>query len=149
MTASRRPAQFIGPAVACALLVALPCTTVAAPPLPHYSAEAHFKALDANRDGLVSKSEYESNAAFAAMDTDHNNSISIAELDEAVGSQHEGMPSASQRMSGSDNNGNQELSHEEFRRTLETRFHWLDTNQDGKLDLPEMKAGFGVAFIHQ
>ena len=149
MTASRQLAQFIRPVVACALLAAAPCATFAAPPLPHYSAEAHFKALDTNRDGLVSKSEYESNAAFAAMDTDRNNRISTAELDEAVGSQHEGMPSASDRMSGSDNNGNQELSHEEFRRTLETRFHWLDTNHDGKLDLPEMKAGFGVAFIHQ
>ena len=149
MTASTQLAQFIRAVVACALLAAAPCTTLAAPPLPHYSAEAHFKALDKNSDGLVSKSEYESNAAFAAMDTDRNNRISTAELNEAVGSQHEGMPSASQRMSGSDNNGNQELSHEEFRRTLETRFHWLDTNQDGKLDLPEMKAGFGVAFIHQ
>ena len=149
MTASRSLAQFIHPVAACALLVVVPCGTCGAQKLPHYSAEAHFKALDTNRDGLVSRSEYESNAAFAAMDTDHNNRISIAELDEAVGSQHEGMPSASQRMSGSDNNGNQELSHEEFRRTLETRFHWLDSNQDGKLDLPEMKAGFGVPFIHQ
>lgn len=149
MTAFRRLAQFIPFAVACALLAAVPCVVFAAPPLPHYSAEAHFKALDTNHDGLVSKSEYESNKAFAAMDTDHNNRISIAELDEAVGSQHEGMPSASQRMSGSDTNGNEELSHEEFRRTLETRFHWLDANQDGKLDLSEMKAGFGVAFIHQ
>lgn len=149
MNAAKRLAQFISPVVACALLAAAPCATFAAPPLPHYSAEAHFKALDTNHDGMISKSEYVGNAAFAAMDTDHNNRISIAELDEAVGSQHEGMPSASQRMSGSDTNGNNELSHEEFRRTLETRFHWLDTNHDGKLDLSEMKAGFGVPFIHQ
>jgi len=149
MTASKSVAQFISPVVVCTLLVVTPYGTCAAQKLPHYSPEAHFKALDSNRDGFVSKSEYEGNASCAAMDTDHNNRSSIEELDEAVGPQHGGMPSAAQRMSGSDNNGNQELSHEEFRRTLETRFHWLDSNQDGKLDLSEMKAGFGVPFIHQ
>jgi Ca2+-binding EF-hand superfamily protein len=149
MTASSRLAPFIGPLVASALLLVAPHGTRAAHRLPDNSAEAHFKALDTNRDGVVSRDEYESNAAFAAMDTDRNNRISTAELDAAVGSQHEGMPSAAQRMSGSDNNGNQEISHEEFRSTLEKRFHWLDSNDDGHLDLPEMKAGFGVPFIHQ
>jgi hypothetical protein len=150
MTASRALAPSIRFVVACTvLLLAAPHGTRAAQKLPDNSAEAHFKALDTNRDGLVSRSEYESDAAFAAMDTDRNNRISTAELDAAVGSQHEGMPSAAQRISGSDNNGDQELSPEEFHRTLETRFHWLDSNHDGKLDLSEMKAGFGVPFIHQ
>lgn len=149
MTASSRLAPFIGPVVAGAMMLVASHGTQAAKRLPDNSAEAHFKALDTNRDSVVSRDEYESSAAFAAMDTDRNNRISTAELDAAVGSQHEGMPSAAQRMSGSDNNGNQELSHEEFRRTLEKRFHWLDSNDDGNLDLSEMKAGFGVPFIHQ
>lgn len=148
MTASRTPAQLIDPVLACVLLVSVPCATCAAQTLPD-TAEARFKALDTNRDGFVSRSEYESSAAFAAMDTDHNNRVSAAELEKAVGPQQEGMPSAAQRIAGSDINTDQELSEEEVRRTLETRFHWLDTNQDGKLDLPEMKAGFGVPFIHQ
>ena len=44
-------------------------------------------------------------------------------------------------------NGDKELSDEELRRTLESRFNWLDTNRDGSVDLPEMKAGFGVPLL--
>lgn len=148
MTASRGFAQCIHPVLACALLVVVPHATCAAQTLPD-TAEGRFKALDTNHDGVVSRDEYESTAAFAAMDTDHNSRISPAELEKVIGPQQEGTPSASQRIGGVDINGDQELSDEEIRRALETRFQWLDSNQDGTLDLPEMKAGSGVPFIHQ
>lgn len=148
MTATGRPAPLIKGVLACALLAAVSLATAAAQTLPD-TAEGRFKTLDTNHDGLVDKAEYESDAAFAAMDADHNNRISAAEVEKAIGPQQEGMPSAAQRISGSDNNGDQELSHEEVLRSFETRFQWLDTNHDDTVDLPEFKAGFGVPFIHQ
>jgi len=111
------------------------------------TAEERFKALDANRDGLISKYEYDSDTAFAAMDSNHNNRISAAEVQGILGPQQEGTPSASQRVGVADMNGDKELSDEELRRTLESRFNWLDTNRDGSVDLPEMKAGFGVPLL--
>lgn len=114
---------------------------------PSDTAEERFKALDANRDGLISKYEYDSDTAFAVMDSNHNNRISAAEVQGVLGPQQEGTPSASQRVGVADMNGDKELSDEELRRTLESRFNWLDTNRDGSVDLPEMTAGFGVPLL--
>ena len=114
---------------------------------PSDTAEERFKALDANRDGLISKYEYDSDTAFAVMDSNHNNRISAAEVQGVLGPQQEGTPSAAQRVGVADMNGDEELSDEELRRTLESRFNWLDTNRDGSVDLPEMTAGFGVPLL--
>jgi len=148
MTASGSRPPFTRPLLACALLLVGCCATCAAQTLPD-TPDARFKALDTNHDGHVSKSEFEGRAAFAAMDTDHNNRISAAELEKAIGPQQDGTLSAAQRIGSADNNGDQALSGEELRRALEKRFHWLDTNQDGTVDLSEMRAGAGVALIHQ
>lgn len=129
-----------------AALLILGSATCGAQALP-YTAEERFKALDANHDGVISKYEYDSDTAFAAMDSNHNNRISAAEVQGILGPQQEGTPSASQRVGVADMNGDKELSDEELRRTLESRFNWLDTNRDGSVDLPEMKAGFGVPLL--
>jgi Ca2+-binding EF-hand superfamily protein len=128
------------------ILCAAPHGTCGAQALPE-TAEGRFNALDANHDGLISKYEYDSDTAFAAMDSNHNNRISAAEVQGILGPQQEGTPSASQRVGVADMNGDKELSDEELRRTLESRFNWLDTNRDGSVDLPEMTAGFGVPLL--
>jgi len=92
----------------------------------------------------VSKYEYDSDAAFAVMDANHNNRISANELQGLLGPQQDGHPSAAERIGVADVNGDEELSDEELRRALEIRFNWLDTNRDGNLDLPEMTSGFAV-----
>jgi Ca2+-binding EF-hand superfamily protein len=112
------------------------------------TAAERFKALDANRDGVVSKYEYDSDAAFAVMDANHNNRISANELQGLLGPQQDGHPSAAERIGVADVNGDEELSDEELRRALEIRFNWLDTDRDGNLDLPEMTSGFGVRILH-
>lgn len=128
------------------LLACLPHGTCGAQ-TPSDTAEERFKALDANHDGVISKYEYDSDAAFAVMDSNHNNRISAAELQGILGPQEDGTLSASHRIGVADMNGDKELSDEELRRTLESRFNWLDTNRDGNVDLPEMKAGFGVPLL--
>ena len=128
------------------ILGAAPHGTCGAQALPE-TAEERFNALDANRDGLISKYEYDSDTAFAVMDSNHNNRISAAEVQGILGPQEDGTLSASHRIGVADMNGDKELSDEELRRTLESRFNWLDTNRDGSVDLPEMTAGFGVPLL--
>ena len=107
-------------------------------------AEARFAALDSNKDGVVDKYEFDSSAAFATLDADHNNRISASEVEAIVGPQGDGMPSAADRIRNLDRNGDGELNDEELRNAAEARFQWLDTNDDGKLDLAELRSGFGV-----
>lgn len=108
------------------------------------SADARFAELDTNRDGVVDKYEFDSNAAFSSMDADRNNRVSAAEVEALIGPQMDGMPSAADRIRGADDNGDGELTEEELRRGAEYRFQWLDTNRDEEVDIAEMRAGFGI-----
>ena len=103
-----------------------------------------FDALDANKDGVLSKYEYDSETAFAVMDGDQNHSISAAELQEILGPQQDGTPSAADRIRVADVNGDGALDDEELRLRGEMRFQWMDANKDGNVDLPELRAAFGV-----
>jgi len=107
-------------------------------------AEARFAALDSNKDGVVDKYEFDSSAAFATLDADHNNRISASEVEAIVGPQGDGMPSAADRIRDADENDDGELTEEELRRGAEYRFQWLDRNHDEQVDLGEMKSGFGI-----
>lgn len=125
------------------LIPLVPCTAQVLPA----TATAHFETLDTNKDGLVSKSEYESSGQFAQMDANSDNRISAAELETILGPQQDGAPSAADRIRVADSNYDGELTDEEFRRNAEARFTQLDSNSDGSLDLAEMKSGFEVSIV--
>lgn len=108
------------------------------------SAEARFKMFDTDGDGVVNKLEYDSDALFSRIDSNDNNRISEEELQAVLGPQEDGMLSAADRIRVADGNQDGELTDEELRRAGEMRFSWLDRNQDGKLELSEMKSGFGI-----
>jgi Ca2+-binding EF-hand superfamily protein len=114
---------------------------------PATTATAHFESLDTNKDGLVSKGEYESSGAFAQLDENHDNRISAAELEDILGPQEDGTPSAADRIRVADSNNDGELTDEELRRNAEMQFTRLDGNNDGHLDLAEMKSGFGIPVV--
>jgi Ca2+-binding EF-hand superfamily protein len=138
MNASPRPASVL--LLALGAVVAGTCAAQVLPP----TASARFEALDTNRDGVVDKSEYESNSLFAKIDSNRNNRISAEELQSVLGPQEDGAASAADRIRVADGNDDGELTDEELRRAAEMRFSWLDRNSDGNLDLSEMKAGFGI-----
>lgn len=121
----------------------VPLVASAAQELPT-SATASFEALDTNRDGVVSKYEYDSDVTFSNIDSNDDFRISAAELESILGPQEDGTPSAADRIRTADRNQDGELDDEELRRAAEMRFQWLDSDHDGELSLPEMKSGFGI-----
>ncbi len=127
-------------------LALLPAGICSAQGLPAM-ATARFQALDVNQDGVLSKYEYDSDAAFASLDNDRNGGLSAEELQALLGSEEDGAVSAAKRIVSSDLDNNGELSEDELRRSLDFRFQWLDSNKDGNVDLAELQAGMGVPMI--
>src|SRR4249919_681195 len=80
-----------------ALSVAVP-VTCGAQALPETAAQ-RFKALDVNHDGVVSQYEYDGDAALAALDSDHNDQVTAAELQGVLGEWEGGPQSAERRIS--------------------------------------------------
>ena len=140
------PSRLRLPALALMLAAAPTGICLAQEGLPD-TAGARFEALDANGDGVLSKYEYDSDAAFAVMDYNHDDRISVAELQSILGPLEDGAPSAARRIGVADMNGDGELSDEELRRGLQFRFDWLDRNRDGNVDLAELKAGLGIPMV--
>lgn len=136
------------------VFVALLVLSVAAPPtcgaqaLPE-AAGGRFQALDVNHDGFVSQYEYDGDAALAALDTDHDDRISAAELQGVLGQWEGGPQSAERRISLADLNRDGQLSDDELRQAMEFRFKSMDTDNDGNLGLDELQAGMGVPMMHR
>jgi len=107
------------------------------------TASDRFAMLDRNGDGKVSRDEYDGDAFFRLVDADHNYRVSVDEVQAVLGPQRDGEFSATEWVRIADQNGDGELSAEEMRRSSEMRFQRLDANQDGNLELSEVRMGIG------
>ena len=129
------------------LSVAVP-VTCGAQALPETPAQ-RFAALDVNHDGAVSQYEYDGDAALAALDSDHDDQITAAELQGVLGEWEGGPQSAQRRINLADLNRDGGLSDDELRRAMDVRFKLMDKNKDGNIDPAELQAGFGVPMVHR
>src|SRR5688572_22450208 len=93
-------------------------------------ARSRFVVLDANRDGVLSRYEYDSDVVFEAADRNHDQLLSADELTVAMGPQAPDSPTAPERMIAVDLDRDGQLDDAELRRALEMRFSWLDRNAD-------------------
>ncbi len=108
---------------------------------------AKIKAMDTNRDGMVSASEHAvyGKSQFDAMDTNHDGQVTAAEMDSArmakmklktaVGLQ----PASVTMIKAMDSNNDGMVSAEEHARDAEKDFNGMDANHDGQLSADEMR----------
>ncbi len=106
------------------------------------TAAERFPTLNRNSDGEVSKDEYDGTTLFQALDADHNNRVTVSEVQALIGPDKDGQLTAADRIRVADLNGDGELSDEEVRRVAEMRFQSLDTDHDEVLTLAELQSGF-------
>jgi Ca2+-binding EF-hand superfamily protein len=136
-------------ASAARLTVLLLCLGAAAPGIHAQQTRAEasvagFQALDVDKDGSVSKYEYDGDAAFAIMDANGDRRLSASELQAVLGAPAPGVPTAAERIVVADLDADGQLDESELRRATEMRFVSMDRNQDGNLDLAEFSSAFGV-----
>lgn len=126
------------------LAAALSLPVIAADKAAAGTPASRFKALDANGDGVVSRYEYDGDAAFAAIDADRDQRISAEELATFLGDSDPSGPSAAERIVVADLDADGVLDQNEVYGAVEMRFESLDRNGDGNLEQAEFAAGFGV-----
>lgn len=125
-----------------ALFLAAP--VVCAEQAPADGPKPRFSALDVNGDGVVSRYEYDGDAAFAAIDANGDKRISAEELATFLGDASPAGPTAAERIVVADLDADGALDQDEVYRAVEMRFEALDRNGDGNLEHEEFAAGFGV-----
>ena len=119
--------------------------------------ETSFAAIDANKDGVLSKAEIAAaearnqqqmltnltarrKAVFDKFDANHDGSISYAEFTAASPLPAIKSDDGSQALAQLDTNHDGKISKEEFRAPRMSRFDALDTNHDGTISVEEQRA---------
>ena len=114
-------------------------------PISAAKAAELFTALDANKDGVLSQYEYDSDAIARLIDGDKDQQVSKPEFDALVGR------SVDTRSAGhvlvADRNDDGALSDDEVRRGTYRQFKLLDVNHDGNVDRHELATGFSMPVV--
>jgi len=102
--------------------------------------DAKFNKIDADRDGKVSRAEFEAydQQKFAKMDANADGQLSLNELSaEADLSNRD----ASEKLKALDTNGDGKIDAAEHKAGCEAKFTSIDTDGDGYVSQTEMMAG--------
>lgn len=115
---------------------------------PCPAVQAHFKELDTNKDGVVTKAEFDTGHAkhFKALDTNHDGKLTIEEM-EAAHNQHHEMKAQHQTgtfkevFDHADTDHDGALTKDEAKSMpmILERFDEFDANKDGKVTYDEIR----------
>ena len=110
-------------------------------------ADKHFKKLDANGDGKVTRAEHAAGAIqmFIECDANADGIVTAAEMDAAMAAQGEkpgaGDKSSAEKIKVIDQNGDGRLTAMEHQTGSEKMFAQMDTDGDGSLSKEECEQG--------
>jgi Ca2+-binding EF-hand superfamily protein len=108
--------------------------------------DKHFKMMDANGDGKITRAEHATAAKqmFAQCDANQDGTVTAAEMDTAMASLGEkpgkGDLSSAEKIKMIDKNGDGKLTAAEHNAGSEEMFGKMDTNSDGVLSKDECDA---------
>lgn len=111
---------------------------------------ATIKAMDTNRDGMVSATEHAAYAKtqFGTMDANHDGQVTVAEMDTArmaklkIKTAVALLPASATIIKPMDSDNDGMVSSEEHARAAEKDFNTMDANHDGQLSADEMRIGY-------
>ena len=110
-------------------------------------ADKHFKMMDANGDGKITRAEHAAGAKkmFAQCDANKDGIVTATEMDAAMAAQGEkpgaGDKSSAEKIKVIDQNGDGRLTAMEHQTGSEKMFAQMDTDGDGSLSKEECEQG--------
>jgi Ca2+-binding EF-hand superfamily protein len=128
--------------VACGLALCTLPTAFAGP-----DGDKHFKMMDTNGDGKISRAEHAAGAKkmFAQCDANKDGIVTATEMDAAMAAQGEkpsaGDKSSAEKIKVIDQNGDGRLTALEHETGSEKMFAQMDTDGDGSLSKEECNQG--------
>lgn len=109
--------------------------------------DKHFKKMDTDGDGKVTRAEHTADAKqmFAKCDANRDGTVTAAEMEASMAAEGEKPGkhemSAAEKIRMIDQNGDGKLTTAEHEAGTETMFGKMDTNQDGAISKEECAAG--------
>lgn len=130
------------------LLVACTVTLLALPAaFAGTDSDKHFKMMDANGDGKISRAEHAAAAKqmFAQCDANHDGIVTAAEMDAAMAAKGEKLGkhdrTSAEKIQMIDQNGDGQLTAAENEAGADRMFTKMDKNGDGYLSKEECEEG--------
>ena len=129
------------------IVAALVCTAcLASAAFAGEDKDKHFKKMDTNNDGQITRAEHAAGAKqmFSECDANRDGQVTAAEMDASMakhGKQDKYEKSAAEKIQMIDKNADGQLTAAEHEAGSDQMFNMIDTDGDGSISMSEFKTG--------